>query len=229
MTIIGMGNGSPKGPAATADVAFVTERDFEALVLRSELPVLLMFSSERSAASKQVLAEVSALAGELSGKLSVLRVDVDRSPTIARQLRVQQVPTFMVWVEGQPIDAQVGPLGKKQLAAMVEPHLPRAEGALKAIELRQLITAGKVVAVDTRDKPSYDRAHLPGAKQMALEEIEGRIAELMMLGTLPVLYCRAGDRSKEVALRLGQQEIPCAFLEGGLLAWEAEGYPIERT
>ncbi len=232
MALIGFGgNGSTNAPSANAgaDIPEVTERDFEAAVLRNELPVLLVFTSARSASSQKILGEVSSLLADHKGKLVAAKIDVDKSRALVQQLRVQQVPTFMLWVEGQPVDAQVGPLGKKQLNTMVEPHLPRSEGALKAHELRQLITAGRVVAVDTRDKASYDRAHLPGAKHMALEEIEGRIAELMMLGSLPVLYCRSGDKSKEVALRLVEQEIPSAFLEGGLLAWEGEGFPIERS
>jgi thioredoxin 1/putative thioredoxin len=42
------------------------------------------------------------------------------------------------------------------------------------------------------------------------------------------VYCRSGDKTKELADRLAQQGMPVAFLEGGILAWEAEGLPIER-
>jgi thioredoxin 1/putative thioredoxin len=49
-----------------------------------------------------------------------------------------------------------------------------------------------------------------------------------MMAERPVLYCRAGDKTKEVAARLAEQDVPVAFLEGGLLGWEAEGLPVER-
>jgi thioredoxin 1/putative thioredoxin len=42
------------------------------------------------------------------------------------------------------------------------------------------------------------------------------------------VYCRAGDKSKELSEKLAEQGMPVAFLEGGLLAWEADGLPIER-
>jgi thioredoxin 1/putative thioredoxin len=61
-----------------------------------------------------------------------------------------------------------------------------------------------------------------------MEEIEGRLAELHMLPGRPVLYCRAGDKTKELAERLNEQGLPVAFLEGGILAWESEGLSIER-
>jgi thioredoxin 1/putative thioredoxin len=64
---------------------------------------------------------------------------------------------------------------------------------------------------------------------MALEEIENRLAELHMFQARPVLYCRSGDKTKALAERLTEQGLPVAFLEGGLLGWEAEALPIERA
>jgi thioredoxin 1/putative thioredoxin len=62
---------------------------------------------------------------------------------------------------------------------------------------------------------------------MPLEEIEGRLAELHMLGNA-VLYCRSGDKTKELCEKLERDQIPVAFLESGFLGWEAEMLPIER-
>ena len=50
-----------------------------------------------------------------------------------------------------------------------------------------------------------------------------------MLQGQPVLYCRSGDKTKELAEKLAEQGMPVAFLEGGMLAWEADGLPIERA
>jgi thioredoxin 1/putative thioredoxin len=49
-----------------------------------------------------------------------------------------------------------------------------------------------------------------------------------MLGAPAVLYCRSGDRSKELAAKLTEQGVQVAYLEGGVLGWEASGLPIER-
>ena len=221
------GGGGPKG-APSSGIPVVTERDFEAEVLRPELPVLLEFTAEWSAPCKQIAPDVSSFAQEMEGKVIVRKVDIDKSPVIAQQLRIQSVPTFMVFLKGRPVDAVVGALGKKKLRELVDPFLPRAEGALKALEVAQLIREGGVVPVDTRDAAAFGRAHLPGAKHMPLEEIESRLAELAMLPAQPVLYCRGGDKTKDLAAKLAEQEMPVAFLEGGLLSWEAEGLPIER-
>lgn len=225
---LGGGAGRPPAAGGGSDVLAVTEREFEAEVLRSQLPVLIEFSAAWSQPAKSIAPEVEAFAKEQKGKIKVVLVDIDKSPVIAQQLRVQSVPTFMVFAEGRIVDAQAGPLRKKQLLAMVEPYLPRSEGALKAPELAQLIAAGQVVPVDTRDAAAFGRAHIPGAQHMAFEEIESRLAELYMFAGRPVLYCRAGDKTKELTARLTEQGVPVAYLEGGLLAWESESFPIER-
>lgn len=231
----GRGKGAPQqggkaGSAASAgSIAYVTERDFEQAVLLAETPVLVQFTSERSQACKQIAPEVEAFAAEMEGKLKVVKLDIDQSPGLARQLRLQQVPTFMLFAEQRLADAQVGPLGKKQLRAMVEPFLPRSAGALKPRELAELIKQGAVTAVDVRDAAAYGRAHLPGAKSLPFEEIETRLAELYMLPGQPALYDRAGEKAKELAAQMTEQGTPVAFLEGGILAWESESLPIERS
>lgn len=231
MSILGgMSGKGPGGPAGGAsEVIAVTEGDFEEVVIRSELPVLIEFTAGSSPAAKQMAAEVESFAREMRGKCLTVKVDAEKSPVLARELRVQQVPTFMVFANQRIVDVQVGALRKKKMMEMIEPFLPRNEGAIKPLELAQLIKEGHVVAVDTRDAAAYGRAHIPGASHLALEEIENRLAELAMISERPVLYCRAGDKTKELAARLAESGMPVAYLEGGLLNWEGEALPIERS
>lgn len=233
MTILGGfggngGAGKAPGSSKGGAVPYVTERDFEREVLRSELPVLMQFTADWCQPCKAIAPDVEAFAREMEGKAKVVKIDVDKAPVIAQQLRVQSVPTFMVVAEGRIQDAVVGAIRKKKMQEMVEPFLPRAAGALKAPELAQLLAGGAVVPVDARDAAAYTRAHLPHAVNIPVEELESRLAELHMLQGQPVLYCRSGDKTKDVAERLAEQGMPVAFLEGGILSWEAEGLPIER-
>lgn len=225
------GRGAPgarPGGAAAGEIPYVSERDFEREVIRSELPVFIEFSADWCAPCKQVAPDVEAFAREVAGKVKVVMVDIDRSPVLAQQLRIQSVPTFMVFAEQRIADVVVGAIRKKQMLAMVEPFLPRAAGALKPAEVAQLLREGAVVAVDTREPAAFARAHLPGAKNLPMTEIQSRLAELHMLAGQPVLYCRAGDQTKALAEKLAEEGLPVAFLEGGMLAWEADGLPVER-
>lgn len=221
--------GKPGAPAAPTDnLPSVTERDFEQQVLLSEVPVLVEFMLETSAQCQALAPELEAFAKEMAGKIRIVKCDIEKSPMLARQLRLQQVPTFMLFVDQKLGDAQVGPLSRKQLRAMVEPFLPRQEGALKAREVAELLKQGVIVPVDVRDASAYGRAHLPGAKSLPIDEIETRLAELFMLPGQPVLYDRAGEKAKDLVAKMAEAGTELAFLEGGILSWEAEGLPVER-
>lgn len=205
----------------------VAEHEFEAKVLRSELPVLVDFFAEWCAPCKQMTPELEALSRELEGKALVLKVDIDRAQRLAGMLRIQSVPTYIVFAQGRPVAAERGVVSRARLRELVDPFLPRAEGAVRSAELAELLKQRAVVPVDTRDASSFGRARIPGARHMPLDEIEGRLAELHMLGQ-PVLYCRSGDRTKELAEKLAADGFGVPFLEGGFLMWEADMLPIEK-
>jgi thioredoxin 1/putative thioredoxin len=205
----------------------LNEQEFEADVLRSDLPVLVDFFGDWCQPCKRMDPELAALEQELEGKARFVKVDVDRSPRLASMLRIQSVPTYVVFHQGRPVAAEQGVVPRARLRQLLEPFFPRAAGAIRAEELAMLMREQQAVPVDTRDAGSFGRAHLPGARNIPLEEIPGRLAELYMLGA-PVLYCRSGDKSKELCEKLAAEEVDLPFLEGGLLAWEAESLPIER-
>jgi len=207
----------------------VSEADFEAEVLQCPEPVLIDFFADWCQPCKQVAPEVEALAIELEGKAKVVKVDIDKSPRLAAMLRIESVPTFVVFHQGRPVAAERGVVKRTRLRELLDPVLPRAQGAIKPRELAQVLkeSNGAVVAVDTRDAGSFGRAHIPGAANMPLEELSGRLAELHMLGT-PVLYCRTGVKTKEMSEKLATDGMNIPFLEGGFLGWEAESLAIER-
>ncbi len=231
-----LGGAGRKGPgqkqsgtaAGGGSIPYITEREFEAVVLRSDVPVMVEFTADWCAPCKQIAPEVEAFARDVEGKVRVVKVDIDKSPLLARELQVKSVPMFVLFAEQRIVDGVVGAVGKKKLREMVEPFLPRAEGALKAIEVAQMLKEGAVVPVDTREAAAFGRAHIPGAVNMPIDGIEGRLAELHMLAGHPVVYCRGGDKTKDLAATLAAQGVPVAFIEGGFQAWEAEGLPVER-
>jgi len=206
----------------------ISERDFEHEVLMSEVPVLIEFSAEWCGPCKVVAPELEALSKELDGKAKILTIDIDKSPLIARELGVQSVPTFVVFHQGRPANGKVGAMKKAQLREMLEPFLPRAAGALRPEEVAVLLSRRQVSLIDTREPQVYGRTRLPGAVNIPIEEIKTRLAELHMLPAAPVLYCRSGERTKELAATLAAEGMPVSYLEGGVLGWEATGLPIER-
>ncbi len=206
----------------------VTEQNFEQEILQSELPVLVEFGAEWCGPCKTVAPELEALAHELEGKAKVVSIDIDRAPLLAREMGIQSVPTFVVFHEGRPVNGKVGALRRAQLKELLDPLLPRAAGALKPEEVAALLKQGRISLVDTREPAVFQRAHIAGAVNMPFDQIESRLAELHMLPNQPVIYCRAGDLTKDLAAKLAEQGVPVAFMEGGVLGWEAAGFSLER-
>lgn len=215
-------------PVGMSQIPTVSEQNFEQEVLRSELPVLVEFGAEWCGPCKTVAPELEALSHELQGKAKIIQVDIDKSPRIAQAMRVQSVPTFVVFQGGRPVEAGQGAMKKAQLRALLEPFLPRAAGALTPKELAHFVEKKQVTPVDTRPAEVFARAHIRGAINFPLSELEGRIADLQQLAAPPVLYCRTGKESQEKASKLAELGSPVAFLEGGVLGWEAEGYTLVR-
>lgn len=206
----------------------VTEQDFEPEVLVSELPVLVEFGATWCGPCKVVEPELQALAQEYAGRAKVVKVDIDQSPYLARQLGIQSVPTFLVFHQGRPVNGKAGAMKKAQLAELIEPLLPRAAGALKPKEVAQLQRQGHITLVDVRPPEVYRRAHIKGAINLPVAELSARVEELLDLPSSPVLYCRTGADSKAAAAELAAQGTPVAFLEGGVLGWEGDGFSLDR-
>lgn len=206
----------------------VSEQNFEAEVLRSDLPVLVEFGAEWCGPCKLVAPELIALGNDLAGKAKILQVDVDKSPRLAQMLRIQSVPTYVVFHQGRPVDAAQGAMKKAQIRTLLEPFLPRAAGAIPVQEAVQLIKSGRVTPVDIREPEVYARTHIEGAVSFPAADLDARLAELAMLPAPAMLYCRGGKQAEEKANQLAQKGVPVAFLEGGVLSWEAEGHRLVR-
>lgn len=207
----------------------VTEQTFEKEVLRSEVPVLVEFGAEWCGPCKVVAPELALLAQEYAGRAKVVTVDVDRSPMLAQALRIQSVPTFYVFKGGQPVEAGQGAMKKAQLEALLTPHLPRKAGAVNAKEAAALLARGQIAMVDTRPPEVFGRAHIKGAINFPLDTVEQHLDDLNLLTMPAVLYCRAGKDTEALSAKLAQAGTPVAYLEGGVLSWEAEGYRLERA
>jgi thioredoxin 1 len=207
----------------------VTEQTFENEVLRSEVPVLVEFGAEWCGPCKVVEPELAQLAQDLAGRAKVVTVDVDRSPMLAQALRIQSVPTFYVFKGGQPVEAGQGAMKKAALEALLTPHLPRKAGAVTAKEAATLLARGQIAMVDTRPPEVFARAHIKGALNFPLSTFESHLADLNLLAVPAVLYCRTGKETEALSAKLVQAGTPIAFLEGGVLGWEGEGYRLERA
>ena len=207
----------------------VTEADFEAQVLRSELPVLVDLYADWCQPCKQLHPILMELATELDGKLKVVQIDVEANPMLARSFGVQSIPMLVLIAGGRPVDHVLGLVDKKRLLQMLKPFLPREANAVEPAELSQLLASQHAVPVDIRDANAYGRYRIPGAINVEVEQLDAHKAELSPTdGRIRVLYARTTDTAQAAAKKLSDEGVEVAYLTGGFLHWEADGLPVER-
>jgi putative thioredoxin len=110
------------GPAASQTVQRVTEASFQAEVLdRSfQVPVLVVFFSERSQASATLIADLTPLIQQQNGAVVMAVVDAEVDNRIAQAMQIAGVPTVMAVIGGQLVPGFEGALAPDQLAQFLD-------------------------------------------------------------------------------------------------------------
>ena len=85
--------------------------------------VIVDFWAEWCGPCKALSPLVDELASELSGKVKVVKVNIDESPEAPSKYGVRGIPTLMLFKGGKVVDTRVGGMPKSQLAEWVEDTL----------------------------------------------------------------------------------------------------------
>ena len=103
----------------------VTDESFAADVVEASKsgPVLVDFWAEWCGPCKMIGPALEELAGELKGKLTVAKVDIDSNPMSPTNYAVRGIPTLILFKDGEIAAQKVGALSKSQLTAFIDSHL----------------------------------------------------------------------------------------------------------
>jgi rhodanese-related sulfurtransferase len=82
--------------------------------------------------------------------------------------------------------------------------------------------------VDVRTPEEFAAGHVPGAKNIPLGELEGRVAELGAPEAGVYVICQSGGRSARASATLAAKGFRPVDVAGGTGAWLAAGYPVAR-
>lgn len=121
-------NGIPRCGKCSTPLRWVvdaTDDEFHAVVDESSLPVLVDVWAPWCAPCRMVSPALEKLAGELAGRLKLVKVNADANPEVSRQFEVRSIPTLVILDHGQVIDKQIGARPEPQLRSWLESKLPR--------------------------------------------------------------------------------------------------------
>ena len=90
------------------------------------------------------------------------------------------------------------------------------------------LAAGDALVVDVREDEEYRPGHVPGARNLPLSTLPGRVGELPRDRRIYVI-CQSGRRSAQATTLMRTAGIDAANVAGGTGGWIAAGRPVETA
>lgn len=106
-----------------ATVSEVTDSNFQAEVIESDVPVLVDFWAPWCGPCRMVAPVVEEIAKEKGNQLKVVKLNIDENRNTAAQFNVMSIPTLMLFRNGDVAKTVIGAYPKHKLEAELEPAL----------------------------------------------------------------------------------------------------------
>jgi thioredoxin 1 len=104
-------------------VSEVTDTNFQAEVIESDVPVLVDFWAPWCGPCRMVAPVVEEIAEERGEALKVVKMNIDDNQNTAVQFNVMSIPTLMLFRNGEVAKTVIGAYPKRKLEAELEPAL----------------------------------------------------------------------------------------------------------
>jgi len=132
--------------SASSHVVDVDIQNFETVVLHgsTQQPVLVDFWATWCEPCKSLTPVLERLADEMAGDFLLAKIDIDKNPEIAQAFRIQSVPTVVLFLAGQPVDAFAGAKSAQEVRAFLERHVKPASMGSPLAEARELEAQGEL-------------------------------------------------------------------------------------
>jgi putative thioredoxin len=190
MTLIGEGLAPEKKSAAGDLIKEGSDASFMADVIEASKtqPVIVDFWATWCGPCRQLTPALEKAVTAAGGAVKLVKIDVDKNPGFAGQLRVQSIPTVYAFVDGQPVDGFMGALPDSQVKAFID-------------KLAGPAAPSDVDAILAMAKESLDLDDIGGAAQAFAEALSIDPENVKAIGGLARCYLAGGDieRAREIA------------------------------
>ena len=104
-------------------VNMFNESNFEAEVLKSDIPVFVDFYADWCGPCKMMSPVIDKLSEEYAGKIKVGKVNVDENSDLAMKYGIMSIPNIVFFKNGEVVDRVVGAIPKPQMQARFEKNV----------------------------------------------------------------------------------------------------------
>lgn len=92
-----------------------TDQNFDSDVLKSDVPVVVDFWAEWCGPCKALAPKLEEIAGEMAGKVKVVKLDIDANQAVTEKFGVRGIPTLILFKGGQQVNHMVGNRSKEEI------------------------------------------------------------------------------------------------------------------
>ena len=100
----------------------VTDETFKDEVLKSDIPVLVDFWAEWCAPCKAMTPALEAVSEDMAGKVKIAKVNLDDAPDTPLRYHIRNVPTLMIFKNGEVVSTKMGAMTRGKLAEWLAEH-----------------------------------------------------------------------------------------------------------
>ena len=100
----------------------VTDDTFKDEVLNSETPVLVDFWAEWCAPCKAMTPALEDVSEQMAGKVKIAKVNIDDAPDTPMRYHIRNVPTMMIFKNGEVVSTKMGQMTRTKLAEWLSEH-----------------------------------------------------------------------------------------------------------
>jgi thioredoxin len=108
---------------ASDKIKMVGDANFEAEVLRSDLPVLVDFWATWCGPCRAIAPYVEALAGEYDGRVRFAKHNIDDDPATPTRYEIRSIPTLLLFKGGKVVGQIIGAQPKAKIEDLIKKGL----------------------------------------------------------------------------------------------------------